>query len=1167
MSKAKGPAALLLSFAMAGTMIATNATPNVFAAPTGQPEQICTPSTTDFNLTEGSMNWGVRDSFMKYLLGPISRGAYKATDGAQAVTKDGAFDHFTFKQTNGTYNASTKQGEIRLSGNLHLTGHHNSQTDKDELDVTLANPIIKINGDKAVVSFESKANKFGTPTIQNYNRIDVAQMTGIKVNNENGHFTISGNTTLTEDGASKAFAGFYQPGGELAPISATANSKGKDVCKPKPAAPTQPVNPTPTQPSPKPNPEAPQSCPNITKVNVTTPALEQTGLLWNLPKVFEKYAKDQGFEMRVDNATISAGAIVFNRNVRPVKNGDTLEVTFGGSFLFQRGNQIAFKLSNPKLVINKQNSADLWVTVTDAEGQIRTEKFATVAGPIYLDRNLASYGESLRMENGVVTLANAEDHLVPGLTAQTEIPPLTFRLDLYDQTKSFLAKDLSNVETYKTLWDLTHDCVAFSWVTQEAVTSSSAPTPKPIDSEIVKPTIPSVEEENRGWNDGDIPAAKTGTLVWGIKKSWRSYIGGGVTLSEGAQASKEGYIFHGGTVTNETNGTKTVQYNGKVNFKAYGGILYLTFSDPQVRIDQQGKATLWLKQWNANQDGTSETPGQYIEAVKIADVQNAGAANPSAVNSATYLQEPLQQQFIYAYRTGLRMSNLSFTTKDVKEPGATPTAPTSPKQPVAPESPAAPANPAKPAAPTGQPTAITMTDGNLEWAVRDSFNTYIKGIAQGTWETSDGASWNDAKRVFSFKQTGGSYDMTKHSGTISWAGRVHYTGHHGALDTTFMNPTLNFQGTQGVLSFHVIAKTMSGPIKDLGRINIVNVKLARPSIKSNTMTIDGTTTLTADASANAFGGSYPAGKDMAPLHLTAQFKMGGAPTTPTQPRTPAQPGTPAHPANPIAPVLPAPTQPTQPSTSANGEQLAKAEPIKHQCTPDTSQYRVTSGDMNWGLRTSFTTYIRGIAHGNWDLSGGVNWSGGQFHFPVASGMYNSTTRKGTINYSGTIHFTGHGGVLDMTVGNPTLVINGRSAQLYLSLTSSDMSGKRMNHGRVHFANVDLSGISVNGGKLNLNGSTVVLTAAGSKAFAGFYQPGEKLDAMSVNAKLAPGSMCDKDGNLLQYNASGKLVNTGKGGAGTLAATGGNTELLGISTLMLLCGAAMAAASRKRKANG
>lgn len=258
-------------------------------------------------------------------------------------------------------------------------------------------------------------------------------------------------------------------------------------------------------------------------------------------------------------------------------------------------------------------------------------------------------------------------------------------------------------------------------------------------------------------------------------------------------------------------------------------------------------------------------------------------------------------------------------------------------------------------------------------------------------------------------------------------------------------------------------------------------------------------------------------------------------------------------ANTVTPVVYA-AAPSAPATPA------PAEPTKApKCEVNPNKTRVTGGSLNWGLRESFTTYIRSsIAKGTWETSGGVSWTGSAFKFAATAGLYDLGTKSGTIHYSGTVHFTGHGGLLDMTISNPSIVINGSNAQIYMTVASSDMSGKHTNYGRVHFANAVVSGVAAEGSSLSFKGGSVKLTAEGAKAFAGFYNAGEPLDSFSSAVSLAPAEACDPNtGELVVYNAYGKKM---------LASTGVSVESTALLAFMLfLMGTGLVVARRRTAA--
>lgn len=223
------------------------------------------------------------------------------------------------------------------------------------------------------------------------------------------------------------------------------------------------------------------------------------------------------------------------------------------------------------------------------------------------------------------------------------------------------------------------------------------------------------------------------------------------------------------------------------------------------------------------------------------------------------------------------------------------------------------------------------------------------------------------------------------------------------------------------------------------------------------------------------------------------------------------------------------------------------------CAPDPNKFRFTGGALDWGVREKFRNYIRGsIAKGGWETGRGAAWNGTAqvFTFPVSSGWYDASTRTGRISYVGTVHFTGHGGVLDLTISDPTIVINRGSGTLEATVSSSDTSGKRTNHGRVSV--LTLTGVSVNaalsGTAISASGAS--LNAGAVPAFAGFYEAGEAMDGLSSSLATAPGTACDPTtGQLIDYTQGG-LAATGADATGLLLAAG---LALGLGSLLLVGG--------------
>ena len=153
---------------------------------------------------------------------------------------------------------------------------------------------------------------------------------------------------------------------------------------------------------------------------------------------------------------------------------------------------------------------------------------------------------------------------------------------------------------------------------------------------------------------------------------------------------------------------------------------------------------------------------------------------------------------------------------------------------------------------------------------------------------------------------------------------------------------------------------------------------------------------------------------------------------------------------------------------------------------------VAEGSLTWGVKESFRSYVTGpIAQGAITTTG-AGTSGGAFVFAQASSSFDGVS--GSSNYSGSVRFTGHGGLLDLTLSNPTVrVDSATSGTLYVTVNGG---------GPIAFATLDLSaGIrSTVGGAAAWSAVPAALTAAGASAFSlsgsNFYAAGTALDPVS-----------------------------------------------------------------------
>ncbi|GAA2312418.1 HtaA domain-containing protein [Streptomyces kunmingensis] len=174
---------------------------------------------------------------------------------------------------------------------------------------------------------------------------------------------------------------------------------------------------------------------------------------------------------------------------------------------------------------------------------------------------------------------------------------------------------------------------------------------------------------------------------------------------------------------------------------------------------------------------------------------------------------------------------------------------------------------------------------------------------------------------------------------------------------------------------------------------------------------------------------------------------------------------------------------------------------------------VQGGRLDWGLKSSFQSYITGpIAKGSYSLTGGAATTGAsQFRFHSATGTYDGATGAFTSSFSGGVHFVGHrksdgSHELDMTISRPTVRIAGGSGTLYVDVVSKVKgTGAVTSSRQVPFATLSLGGINMkgDGNAVTLNNVPATLTAQGATSFAGYYTAGTALDPLSLSVDVAP----------------------------------------------------------------
>ena len=508
-----------------------------------------------------------------------------------------------------------------------------------------------------------------------------------------------------------------------------------------------------------------------------------------------------------------------------------------------------------------------------------------------------------------------------------------------------------------------------------------------------------------------------------------------------------------------------------------------------------------------------------------------------------------------------------------------------------------------------------IESGNLTWNIRDSFLHYLNTIARGNI-TVEGLSKNAAGGL-DFTSASGSYDESTKTGQINFAGKVHISGHHGQLNSSFENTRLVIKEGKGYLVVDAEALNMQGENRTFKDLVLAEVDLSGATLENNVLSAkNAAVTVTVEGSEAIFAGQYNDAdkRAMAPLSFSAKLGSqlvenkvtdttvkgsntgsgstnlgnnanagiggtnfggsvnngGGSASHSHNGSTPA-----AHPnggkSGSFSSVSKNPAQPVCTPVT-----VTKQVPVKaaNKAPAASADGKVASADLGWGVRDSFRNYIRGgIANGSWDLNG-TTYSNNAFQWAKGTGSFKDG--KGSISFTGSVHFTGHHGILDTTISNPRLEINGKTAVLYATVVGNNMDGKSQNYGEVALLNVDVSGLQVSGDKISISGAGTTITAEGAKAFAGFYEAGKDMAPLSFSASL---SGTQPAGNTAKTQTTQTVTETvyqgqgceslnARGSHGRLAHTGASGVEAGVASGLASLAAGIGAVlyTRRRKSS-
>ncbi|MFE5488110.1 HtaA domain-containing protein [Streptomyces sp. NPDC056527] len=358
-------------------------------------------------LKDGTLDWGFKESFRKYLASPMAQGKTTVGGGAKQAADNGVF---TFVDGTGTYDTGTHATANAFKGSVHFEAHGGV------LDITLSDVKLTTKGTAAptgeITADVVTKGKDGAFVTRDDVAVAALDMTGVRPGQGAGGAMVFKDipAKLTKGGA-EAFAGFYKEGDALDAATLTVKAGGTSP-SPKPT-PTRTSTPSPTSTPTKttaPPTTAPTTAPTG-KPTTGTPSVRNGKLTWGVKESWRKYVVDTcGGKATASGGATKNGAVYdfafgsaqWDANARKADAG------FDGTVRFEcAAHTIDWTISDVK-VKAKGSTGTLVADVATAAGKKNDVTFAD------LDLSKADY----TAKNGVVTLANIPARLTKDGAAQ-----------------------------------------------------------------------------------------------------------------------------------------------------------------------------------------------------------------------------------------------------------------------------------------------------------------------------------------------------------------------------------------------------------------------------------------------------------------------------------------------------------------------------------------------------------------------------------------------------------------------------------------------------------------------------------------------------------------------------------------------------------------------------
>ncbi|MFE5603207.1 HtaA domain-containing protein [Streptomyces coelicoflavus] len=182
--------------------------PSPTASTSASPSAPASAAPAKGEIADGTLGWGVKESFRAYVVGNIAKGRVTVSGGAVQAAGNGAF---TFKDATGTYDTDADRLTAAFKGAVNFKGHESGGT--YGLDLTLSN--LKATLDGGTGTLTADVNSLGTRT-KGVVLADLKAKSG-DLKADRNVITVDGIAATVTDAGAKVF-GNYPAGTALDPV-------------------------------------------------------------------------------------------------------------------------------------------------------------------------------------------------------------------------------------------------------------------------------------------------------------------------------------------------------------------------------------------------------------------------------------------------------------------------------------------------------------------------------------------------------------------------------------------------------------------------------------------------------------------------------------------------------------------------------------------------------------------------------------------------------------------------------------------------------------------------------------------------------------------------------------------------------------------------------------